>query len=1207
MSIIQANWFAEFSESLIHVLGHSVWQAAVVAAVVWIALRALPARRAELRYGIAAAGLASVILLSFATWSILHLDFSIARTMQASSDPSSPRLLDGTTAAAQNAVMPTVADTTREIRESATISPRQVITMALFVCWILVATSLLAYGLTGVATVRYWATNLTNPRPDELMPLELIVREFCQRLKLRRTVRLQASDCLSVPAVIGVVWPVILVPVSMLTAIPVVQWRIIIAHELAHVRRWDPLVAIVQMVVESLLFFNPAVWWLSRQLRIEREACCDAVAAQLCGQPLSVARTLVEVAAESIRQRPARTPCAPATALAFAEPSHPSDLTDRVQRLVQPERTPRPRVSWVGLISMLIVLASMGIVLLWSSDLAVRAAANWMSPKDRIERLVQLEAQQNGNFVPMDDGGSQQSDADRTTNPTQDQAHSGGRVPVELIVRTDDGSPLPHGLALQSVARVPRSVNGTSVSTPREPTAEYRLMLYYLPCRYRLGASCPGWAPVISPIHSAMLDGLDRSVELVLTKGRTVEALIQEENGRPIPDAVLQIGSHLTIEGSSTTLSVEESVSAADGRVQLPRIGPTQYAISIRAPGFQRLQMRYDFGTDRSDSVDHKPLVLTMKPAHPSTITVIDAVTDKPVNGVRFAMIHRQERGRDAGHSFSPTPPMPSPWTDYAISNADGVATFDQLEDEMTFTFAAISETHALSHLTVNAGEANRTIKLPPPVVLSGQITGHLERLPSIDREGRTIQRLSIMRSVTKDYSSGQTIELDDDGRFSIKAAIGEKVTLVLPDQMHDYRLNKSIVDLEFEISATSDVEPPTREVILRVRGTVPDAPARGTVQIHWRHPSLKNGATRELSLPLQQNEVRFSVPIGAVINVLTADVVGYRIDYLQDIQVINGAEPQVIDAEATATGGVYGPIVRFDGSVAEQALVEVIAVKLPRSEKNDSRLNTGNSSGSSQYMRSVPLGGRYRMLAREQTESSFVWGISDEVTVDEKNPVVRAPIQLAKGRDVRVHIVNPQGAPVSRQPVRLEIGFTPKSSSATHSFSVSAETTADGYATFRNLAVDGPVAHVRLSWHLIVPPVKFRGLSQEVDPRRPIEIPLKSAVTASGVLVDSVSGKPIPLATVRITPREPTKAAYRDPLTAMTDEEGKFHFENLEPITYRGRVTDASDRTATVVVQSPGGYPLKTSTQTSQLELTGGSKNPVRWEATIPGNGAQP
>jgi len=83
---------------------------------------------------------------------------------------------------------------------------------------------------------------------------------------------------------------------SLLTALTPEQLRFILLHELAHIRRGDYLVNLCQLLVEALLFFNPAVWWLSRQIRLEREACCDAVAIERSGAPTEYARTLLHVA-----------------------------------------------------------------------------------------------------------------------------------------------------------------------------------------------------------------------------------------------------------------------------------------------------------------------------------------------------------------------------------------------------------------------------------------------------------------------------------------------------------------------------------------------------------------------------------------------------------------------------------------------------------------------------------------------------------------------------------------------------------------------------------------------------------------------------------------------------------------------------------------------------------------------------------------------
>ena len=202
------------------------------------------------------------------------------------------------------------------------------------------------------------------------------------------------------------------------------------------------------MVVESLLFFNPFVWWLNRIIRAEREACCDAVAARIWGgggQPMSVAKTLVDVAAAI--HRPLIS-----SAMAFAEPSREGELSDRVLRLVQPDRPPRSKVSWLSVTLVMVILAATLVVLQRGTDIAVQTAANWMSPKERVEKLVKLEAEQNGNFVP--------ATAASADGPSASDDPNAGKIAVHVIVKTDDGSRITPKLTLHYQSRAGNHSSG---------------------------------------------------------------------------------------------------------------------------------------------------------------------------------------------------------------------------------------------------------------------------------------------------------------------------------------------------------------------------------------------------------------------------------------------------------------------------------------------------------------------------------------------------------------------------------------------------------------------------------------------------------------------------------------------------------------------------------------------------------------------------
>lgn len=102
---------------------------------------------------------------------------------------------------------------------------------------------------------------------------------LCIRLRVSRPVRLCESALVEVPTVIGWLRPVILIPVTAITGLSAEQLEALLAHELAHIRRCDYLVNLLQTTIETLLFYHPAVWWVSRQVRQEREHCCDDLAA----------------------------------------------------------------------------------------------------------------------------------------------------------------------------------------------------------------------------------------------------------------------------------------------------------------------------------------------------------------------------------------------------------------------------------------------------------------------------------------------------------------------------------------------------------------------------------------------------------------------------------------------------------------------------------------------------------------------------------------------------------------------------------------------------------------------------------------------------------------------------------------------------------------------------------------------------------------
>lgn len=115
------------------------------------------------------------------------------------------------------------------------------------------------------------------------------------RYRLSRNVVLRVSDEVISPMVFGVWRTVVLMPLSAAVQLSPEQMEAVLAHELAHVRRWDYLFNLMQTVTECLFFFHPAVWWISRRVREFREVCCDEAAAQTCAEPAIYAAALLQM------------------------------------------------------------------------------------------------------------------------------------------------------------------------------------------------------------------------------------------------------------------------------------------------------------------------------------------------------------------------------------------------------------------------------------------------------------------------------------------------------------------------------------------------------------------------------------------------------------------------------------------------------------------------------------------------------------------------------------------------------------------------------------------------------------------------------------------------------------------------------------------------------------------------------------------------
>ncbi|HEY0099840.1 MAG TPA: M56 family metallopeptidase [Pyrinomonadaceae bacterium] len=218
---------------------------------------------------------------------------------------------------------------------------------------------------------------------------------LARQLRVSRTVRLCESALVEVPTVIGWLRPVILVPASALTGLSAPQLEALLAHELAHIRRHDYLFNLLQSVVETLLFYHPAVWWLSGRVRVEREHACDDLAVRTTGDVLVYARALTTL--ETLRRQQQGR----ANARTLAVAANGGSLMQRIQRLIKTQPATQGHSSLVACLAIIsLALASVVVGAQTFSSLQSRDARPSQGD-DAAEKSAKVKRQVAVTFVSL--------------------------------------------------------------------------------------------------------------------------------------------------------------------------------------------------------------------------------------------------------------------------------------------------------------------------------------------------------------------------------------------------------------------------------------------------------------------------------------------------------------------------------------------------------------------------------------------------------------------------------------------------------------------------------------------------------------------------------------------------------------------------------------------------------------------------------------
>jgi ankyrin repeat protein/beta-lactamase regulating signal transducer with metallopeptidase domain len=293
------GWVNLFSEPWVQRLGwvliHFLWQGAGIALLLAVALRLFARASSHIRYVTIGSALLLCAVMPVATWIILSPQAQLSVLPAPASNPTELPKMEAPAALGpgfrQDAGFDSLGSAQMRwqdnLRRMADAAVPYVV--GLWFGGVLILTLRLTLAWTLMRRLCLSGLAIQDSRCLERF------RGLVERMQVGVPVRLLQSALVEVPTLIGWLRPTILVPVSVFTGLTPEQLEAILAHELAHVRRYDYLVNLFQTVIETILFYHPAIWWISRKLREERENCCDDIALEVMQDRLVYVSALAQL------------------------------------------------------------------------------------------------------------------------------------------------------------------------------------------------------------------------------------------------------------------------------------------------------------------------------------------------------------------------------------------------------------------------------------------------------------------------------------------------------------------------------------------------------------------------------------------------------------------------------------------------------------------------------------------------------------------------------------------------------------------------------------------------------------------------------------------------------------------------------------------------------------------------------------------------
>jgi beta-lactamase regulating signal transducer with metallopeptidase domain len=1088
---------------LFYALLHSVWLGLLIAGALALYLRGSRPDRAQQRYAVSCAAMLVLVLAVFVTWSVLEYEPAADAASSTSAD-------------AANAIEPITRGPAQSSPSGPDAHTRPSAITPASVNWPLYGLTLWALGVSLMLWRLIYRINASTQlccRGQAIDSPEIIqlVARLCGHMGIARPIKVLFSNEMLVPCAVGCLKPVIVLPMSVATGIPPEQLEAILAHELAHIRRWDYWINCAQLVVESLLFFNPAVWWISYHMRQEREACCDAMAAQGMGHPMDYVQALVAWIGQA-QQAPLNA------AVAFSGPAGKGRLVDRVKRLVVRDYQASLNLSWVTSVLMLALSALVLVGLKLGSDRSVALAAQILTPRQRVEKAERLA-----------------KDFDRDhSRDGQEGLREKEKVRISGQVTTYDGKALPQHSHSNSFSEGLNT--SASQSFGIDANGMYSDEVYA--GQAWLLFTVEGYAPQgIGPISTVDTNSIE-NLDVVLQAGFDASIQIVDVDGKPIEQARVYGGYKylndcysLTIDERSNAEGMVHFAGAAGGNVHLK--------CRVMAEGFGECEKEIELKPDQTH-------VIVLSAIEPATGIVVSKKTGLPIANAEIRPVVR--RLGNARYMSSNRGEV------LARTGTDGQFKLTRLVPNAIYAISARAPGYGYRLIdAVSAGQQGIKIELNAPACVKGQIVGPLEKLPKTEDGNAYISycesakfKGSSDRIMTKEaivsiqdgkgYFEltdlwGTHVSIGSDYYTKQIALTGEDqdvtINLIRPENQKDTKLIKRRVIFKFVLkeNASSSGEPN----IVAPSGVL----EVGYVKINAN--GIRQGFRQYVDI--EDGQAICDVVTLDGISCAPHDIKGFWFKE-KDIEITAAEDPLLVTIPCIEAGAIVGQV-----QGVHRGSVSLNVVKKPAATDSSLLSVQSQSLGlDGKFMLSpVPLGGTYRVVASQQK----TYMVSEAVTLSREAPFQSIQMTLPSGKALLCTVLDPNGLPCPGLEYSFDYDVKGLGGGGIHS---GLSTNASGQIVLSGVNFAAP-----MSYSIIMKPKGYQPVKHLLDQDKlDSVIHLKKGLTVEGVVYDEGNE---PLADIEVYCMLYHNEAWRwvtyVDAEAKTDAQGRFRFGNLPPGEY--------------------------------------------------------